>query len=78
MRGSHSFTVLSRDPARPGVSVDINVSYLSAVPAGSTLFIEGQCPKLGRRLAFTEVRLYLGASAEGKLVALGRHTKSLG
>lgn len=63
--------LLSRDPTKPGVSVDINVSYCSAPKVGSMLDIEGRCDelwrlhmtprrvlKLGRSLGFTEVSIH--------------------
>ena len=67
---------LSLDPARAGVSVEINVSYVSAAPLGCTVFITGATHKLGKRLAFTAVEIRRDSPA-GPLVAVGRHTKSL-
>nr|KAJ3417970.1 hypothetical protein HK105_000531 [Polyrhizophydium stewartii] len=54
-----------------GVSTDISVSYLSGGKLGDELRIEAECPKAGRTLAFTQVRIFTG----DKLLATGSHTK---
>jgi acyl-coenzyme A thioesterase 13 len=66
--------LLSKDPLRAGVSVEINTSYLAAVPVGEEVKIVGTLLKGGRRLAFTNVDIY---RADGKLAVTGRHTKAL-
>lgn len=61
---------------RPGVSVDLNVSYLSAAPADSVVIAEAVVLKTGRTLAFVEVSVR--REQDGVLVAQGRMTKHLG
>ena len=71
-----TMAALTVDPLRPGVSVDMAISYLAAARVGERVVIEGRCLKMGGRLAFTEVKIYLGELG-GKLVATGTHTKAL-
>lgn len=68
-----TLAILSKDSTKPGVSVELNVSFCSAAPAGSKVKVEGRLLKLGRTLAFTEVVLY--DSQTSKIIATGRHTK---
>ena len=68
-----TMAILSLDVTKPGVSVDLNVSFVSAAKSGETVVIKGTCHKLGRKLGFTEVRI---ESEDGTLVATGRHTKA--
>ncbi|XP_006009249.1 acyl-coenzyme A thioesterase 13 [Latimeria chalumnae] len=60
----------------PGVSVDMNVSYLSAAKLGEKILITAEVLKQGRSLAFTTVDVT--NKATGKLIAQGKHTKHLG
>jgi acyl-coenzyme A thioesterase 13 len=67
--------IMSRDrDGRPGVTTDLNVTYLRAAPAGSTVLVEAICLKAGRTLAFVEVEL---KTPNGQLLAQGRMTKYL-
>ncbi|KAL2194623.1 HotDog domain-containing protein [Corynascus similis CBS 632.67] len=63
--------------AATGVSVDINISYLSSARLGDEVEIEGRVERVGSNLAFTEVRIFkVDARGErGAVVASGRHTK---
>jgi acyl-coenzyme A thioesterase 13 len=72
-----TMAALTVDPLKPGVSVDMSLQYLSAARVGETVCIEGKCLKMGGRLAFTEVKIYLGGDTSGKLCAMGSHTKAL-
>eukprot|EP00047_Mylnosiga_fluctuans_P006453 m.246978 g.246978 ORF g.246978 m.246978 type:complete len:179 (+) comp15251_c0_seq1:1-537(+) len=67
-----TMALLTLDATRPGVSVDLNVSFASAAKKGSTLHIEGRVLKTGNTLGFTQVDIL----ADGKLIATGRHTKA--
>ena len=67
-----TLALLGRDSSRPGVSVDINVTYLSAGREGDRVTCVGRVNKIGRTLGFTEVRI---SGGDGKVIALGRHTK---
>ena len=70
--------------AATGVSVDINISYLSTARLGEEVEIEGRVERVGGSLAFTEVRIWKvnvsGSEAgqeqqRGAMVISGRHTK---
>ncbi|KAK3360531.1 thioesterase family protein [Lasiosphaeria hispida] len=59
-----------------GVSVDINITYLSSARLGDEVEIEGSVGRVGGNLAFTEVKIWKVEGGErGGLVAQGRHTK---
>ncbi|KAM4028535.1 acyl-coenzyme A thioesterase 13 [Anomaloglossus baeobatrachus] len=60
----------------PGVSVDMNITYMNAAKLGESVLITAQVLKQGRTLAFATVDLV--NKETGKLVAQGRHTKHLG
>ncbi|KAG5842569.1 hypothetical protein ANANG_G00179020 [Anguilla anguilla] len=60
----------------PGVSVDMNITYMNAAKVGEDVVITAQVLKQGRTLAFATVDLT--SKATGKLLAQGRHTKHLG
>ncbi|MCJ8746208.1 hypothetical protein PDJAM_G00139110 [Pangasius djambal] len=60
----------------PGVSVDMNITYMNAAKVGEDILITAQVLKQGRTLGFTTVDLT--NKTNGKLVAQGRHTKHLG
>jgi acyl-coenzyme A thioesterase 13 len=73
-----TMALLTRDPLRAGVSVDLNCSYLAAAKEGETVTIIGRALKVGKRLGFSEVELRRGKAGEGgALLATGRHTKAL-
>eukprot|EP00026_Physarum_polycephalum_P021038 Phypoly_transcript_24031.p1 GENE.Phypoly_transcript_24031~~Phypoly_transcript_24031.p1 ORF type:complete len:153 (+),score=21.16 Phypoly_transcript_24031:31-459(+) len=57
---------------RLGVSTELSVSFLSAAPLGSRIYIEAVVEKAGKSLAFTTCTI---KTEDGRLVALGRHTK---
>ncbi|XP_039270213.1 acyl-coenzyme A thioesterase 13-like [Styela clava] len=58
-----------------GVSVDLNVSFISAASPGEKIVIESEVLRTGKNLAFANVNIL---KEDGKLVATGRHTKYLG
>ncbi|KAG9461444.1 hypothetical protein GDO78_016871 [Eleutherodactylus coqui] len=60
----------------PGVSVDMNITYMNAAKIGESVLITAQILKQGRTLAFATVDLV--NKDTGKLIAQGRHTKHLG
>ena len=68
-----TIALLSIDATKPGVSVDLNVSFATAAMASSTVQIEGKVLKMGKRLGFTTVDI---RREDGTLVATGRHTKA--
>jgi acyl-coenzyme A thioesterase 13 len=59
----------------PGVSVDLNVSFLKGVKVGETIVIESETVRAGSTLAFLHVQLR--NKKTGEVVALGSHTKFL-
>lgn len=70
-----TLALLSLDPTRAGVSVELNVSFASAAKAGETVVVEGRVLKAGKKLGFTEVDVR--RASDGALIATGRHTKAL-
>eukprot|EP00127_Corallochytrium_limacisporum_P005545 Clim_evm62s207 gene=Clim_evmTU62s207 len=69
-----TIALLTMDYKRPGVSVDINVSYIGTAKEGETIFIEGTALKVGKRLGFSDVKL---TKEDGTVIASGRHTKAI-
>ncbi|KAJ7338582.1 hypothetical protein JRQ81_012484 [Phrynocephalus forsythii] len=68
--------LLYTERGAPGVSVDMNISYMSAAKIGDEILITAEILKQGRSLAFASVDLTNKATR--KLIAQGRHTKHLG
>uniref|UniRef100_A0A1I7TSK5 Acyl-coenzyme A thioesterase 13 n=1 Tax=Caenorhabditis tropicalis TaxID=1561998 RepID=A0A1I7TSK5_9PELO len=60
--------------ARPGVSVDLHVTYLTAAKIGETLILDSTVTKQGRTLAFTKAELY--RKRDNVMIATGVHTKA--
>lgn len=61
---------------KTGASVDIHISYLSTAHVGDTVEIEGTATKVGRSLAFTNVRISKLVDGEpGPVVTQASHTK---
>jgi len=72
-----TYAIMSLDDGRhPGVSVELNVSFLSAAPKGTRIFIESEVQKSGKSLAFSTCTIKKKTES-GRLVAMGRHTKFL-
>ncbi|MEO6954422.1 MAG: PaaI family thioesterase [Polyangia bacterium] len=71
-----TMAIMSGDrDGRPGVTTDLNVSYVSAAKAGEVVLIEANVLKTGRTMAFVAVDLR--RERDGALVAQGRMTKFL-
>ncbi|KAK2887109.1 hypothetical protein QQF64_013919 [Cirrhinus molitorella] len=68
--------IMYSERGAPGVSVDMNITYMNAAKIGEDVLITAQVLKQGRTLAFATVDLT--NKANGKLIAQGRHTKHLG
>ncbi|KAJ7991942.1 hypothetical protein DPEC_G00289090 [Dallia pectoralis] len=68
--------IMYSERGAPGVSVDMNITYMNAAKLGEDVLITAQVLKQGRSLAFATVDLTNKSS--GKLIAQGRHTKHLG
>ncbi|XP_066974648.1 acyl-coenzyme A thioesterase 13-like [Macrobrachium rosenbergii] len=71
-----TMALMTTERAVPGVSVDLNVSYISAAKEGETIVINADTLKVGRTLAFLTVDITTKES--GKLIAKGSHTKFIG
>lgn len=71
-----TMAILHSERGAPGVSVDMNITYMNAAKMGEDVLITAQVLKEGRTLAFATVDLT--SKATGKLIAQGRHTKHLG
>lgn len=67
--------VMAGKTSNPGVSVDMNMSYMRSAKIGEVVFIESEIMKIGSNLAFLEATL---TNSDGKLVATARHTKFVG
>lgn len=73
-----TMALLTTDPTRAGVSVDLNVNFLSAAPGGARIVVEGRVLKTGKRLGFTQVDIFvIKLDGTRVLAATGRHTKAL-
>ncbi|KAM6959425.1 acyl-coenzyme A thioesterase 13 [Aplochiton taeniatus] len=68
--------IMYSERGAPGVSVDMNITYMNSAKIGEDVLITAQVLKQGRTLAFATVDLT--NKATGKLIAQGRHTKHLG
>ncbi|KAM6185929.1 acyl-coenzyme A thioesterase 13 [Rhynchocyon petersi] len=71
-----TLALLSTERGAPGVSVDMNITYMSPAKIGEDILITAHVLKQGKTLAFASVDLT--NKATGKLIAQGRHTKHLG
>ncbi|XP_053719811.1 acyl-coenzyme A thioesterase 13 [Synchiropus splendidus] len=71
-----TLAIMNSERGAPGVSVDLNVTYMSAAKLGDDVLITAHVLKEGRTLAFANVDLT--NKATGKMIAAGRHTKHLG
>ena len=72
-----TLALLTIDPGRAGVSVEMNQSFIHAAKIGDRLLLTGRTLRYGRSLAFTEVTIQKDGADDGSLimVATGRHTK---
>ncbi|XP_065150825.1 acyl-coenzyme A thioesterase 13 [Paramisgurnus dabryanus] len=68
--------IMYSERGAPGVSVDMNITYMNAAKIGEDVLITAQVLKQGKTLAFATVDLT--NKANGKMIAQGRHTKHLG
>ncbi|XP_017360728.1 acyl-coenzyme A thioesterase 13 [Cebus imitator] len=71
-----TYALLCTERGLPGVSVDMNITYMSPAKLGEVVVITAHVLRQGKTLAFTSVDLT--NKATGKLIAQGRHTKHLG
>ncbi|XP_005728490.1 acyl-coenzyme A thioesterase 13 [Pundamilia nyererei] len=71
-----TMAIMHSERGAPGVSVDMNITYMNAAKMGEDVLITAQVLKQGRSLAFATVDLT--NKVTGKIIAQGRHTKHLG
>lgn len=72
-----TLAIISADRhGRPGVTTDLNVTYLAPGPLGSTVVAEAAALKVGKNLAYVSVDVR--RKSDGVLVAQGRMTKFQG
>ncbi len=62
--------------ARPGVTTDLNVTYLAPAPTGGKVIAEATVLKIGKIMAYVTVDVR--RAADGVLVAQGRMSKFQG
>jgi len=62
---------LSEPTPRMNVSLELNVNYIAPSTVGDELIVKSTCHKVGKHLAFTDVKIY----CKDKLIAQGRDTK---
>jgi len=74
---STSAALMVMEGNTPGVSVDMSVSYMNAARPGDVVYVETECKKRGKNLAFLEAAFKKG-DEDGKLIATGKHTKFIG
>jgi acyl-coenzyme A thioesterase 13 len=67
------YTFTESENLSPGVSIDLNVQYMSAANIGETILIEASALKKGKNLAFLSVDIL--NKANGRLVCRGSHLK---
>eukprot|EP00088_Acartia_fossae_P071536 TRINITY_DN9837_c0_g1_i1.p1 TRINITY_DN9837_c0_g1~~TRINITY_DN9837_c0_g1_i1.p1 ORF type:complete len:145 (-),score=11.31 TRINITY_DN9837_c0_g1_i1:981-1415(-) len=70
-----TLALMTNEGGLPGVSVDLNMSYLKAAKLGEEIFIDARTLKKGRTLAFLECEI---KNAQGDLIVKGSHTKFIG
>ena len=70
-----TMALLTIDPSKPGVSVDLNVSFMAPAKVGDSIRIEAKTWRAGKKLGFCQVDIY--RASDGAAVATGRHTKAL-
>jgi len=70
-----TLALMSKDASRPGVSVDIGVSYMAAAKEGDVVDVEGKVLRMGQKLGFTQIDFR--RRSDGAHLATGTHTKAL-
>ncbi|XP_038190847.1 acyl-coenzyme A thioesterase 13 [Arvicola amphibius] len=71
-----TMALMGTERGLPGVSVDMNITFMSPAKLGEVVVITAHILKQGKTLAFASVDLT--NKTTGKLIAQGRHTKHLG
>ncbi|XP_057333451.1 acyl-coenzyme A thioesterase 13-like [Microplitis mediator] len=71
-----TYALLTHGKGHPGVSVNMNVSFMKAAMPDEVIIVEAKTIKLGRTLAFLDIEL--SKKKDGSLIARGSHTKFVG
>ena len=61
--------------SRWGVSTDLTISYLKPASVGQTIYINAECQKGGKTLAFCSCEIF---NEKGEMILKGQHTKYMG
>uniref|UniRef100_A0A1A9WTM0 Thioesterase domain-containing protein n=1 Tax=Glossina brevipalpis TaxID=37001 RepID=A0A1A9WTM0_9MUSC len=67
-----TYALMSK-PCHPGVSVNMNVSYMKAAREGDDVIIDANLLRAGKKMAFLECELR--HKKDNSLIAKGSHTK---
>lgn len=65
---------VAHDMSKPGVSVDLNSTYLATCQIGDEVKVVAKVLKMGKTLGFSSVDI--SRAKDGVLICTGRHTKS--
>jgi len=71
-----TMALMTNEGGMPGVSVDMNLTYIKAAKIGEEILIEAKTLKKGRTLAFLECEIRNKES--NALLVKGSHTKFIG
>lgn len=71
-----TLALMTHPEGTPGVSVDMNLTYLKAAKVGEEILIEARILRRGRTLAFLECEIK--NKDTGSLLVKGSHTKFVG
>lgn len=69
-----TIAIMSLRPTSPGVSIDINTSFVAAGKIGEEITILASVLKFGKSLSFTDVAIR--RAKDNAILAVGRHTKA--
>jgi len=67
--------LITENPLKPGVSIELSVSFMNAAKENDNLQIVGRVLKCGKSIGFTQVDFI--RVSDGKLIATAKHTKAL-
>ena len=71
-----TYGLMTAESQAPGVSVNLNVSYMKPAREGDVILVESVAKKIGKQLAFCDINIKLKDS--DKLIATASHTKYIG
>lgn len=67
---------MTKNDSVPGVSVNINMTYIKGAREGDVVVVEADTIRAGKNLAFLECSLK--HKKDGSVIAKGEHTKYVG